>query len=235
VDLEAYVFSQPYAGWLLHGMVMTWAIGVGSCALAVLFALLLLPLRLSSRPGLAWMARGWVCLFRNLPPVPLLLFLTFALPGLMREGLGIILPRNTEFGLLLLGLGLNASAYLIEILRSGLNAVPRSQFEVALALGMSPWACRVRVLYPQAISLVMSALVGRLIHTVKNSAVAMVLPLPVDRMEVLGQAARIAGQTFAWAEPLLAAALTHLCIATLLSAVLGRWARRQQAWMGRGR
>ncbi len=53
----------------------------------------------------------------------------------------------------------------------------------------------------------------RLIHNMKNSAIALVLPLAVDNMEVVGQAGRIAGQTFAWAEPLIFAAAVHLTLA----------------------
>ncbi len=51
-------------------------------------------------------------------------------------------------------------------------------------------------------------------------------PLPVTQMELAGQAARIAGQTFAWAEPLLCVAAAHLTMALLLGLVVNRLSRR---------
>ena len=69
---------------------------------------------------------------------------------------------------------------------------------------------------------------NRLVHNMKNSTVALVLPLEVDSMEVLGQAGRVAGQTFAWAEPLIFAALVHLCLALLFGAIVNGLAARAQ-------
>jgi ABC-type amino acid transport system permease subunit len=54
------------------------------------------------------------------------------------------------------------------------------------------------------------------------------LPLSVNYLEVVGQAGRIAGQTFAWAEPLLFAAAVHLTLALSLGLVVSRLARRAE-------
>ncbi len=62
----------------------------------------------------------------------------------------------------------------------------------------------------------------------KNSSIALVLPLPVNRMEVVAQAGRIAGQTFAWAEPLLLAAAVHLALALFIGVLVNRLARKAQ-------
>jgi ABC-type amino acid transport system permease subunit len=86
-----------------------------------------------------------------------------------------------------------------------------------------------RVIVVQTIRIVAPLLASRFIHNMKNSTVALVVPLPVDEMEVVGQAGRIAGQTFTWAEPLIFAATVHLALALGLGWALNAWAVREQA------
>ena len=85
------------------------------------------------------------------------------------------------------------------------------------------------MIYPQAVRIVAPALASRFIHNVKNSTLALVVPLPVHMMEVVGQAGRIAGQTFSWAEPLIFAAGIHLLLALGLGRLLNSWASKEQA------
>jgi general L-amino acid transport system permease protein len=96
-------------------------------------------------------------------------------------------------------------------------------------LGLAPRVIRRRVIYPQAVRIAAPALTSRLIHNMKNSTMAVIVPLPVGTMEIVGQAGRIGGQTFAWAEPLLAVACVHLLLALALGTVLNGWALREQA------
>jgi hypothetical protein len=63
----------------------------------------------------------------------------------------------------------------------------------------------------------------------KNSTLALIVPLPVQMMEVVGQAGRIAGETFSWAEPLMFAACIHLMLAIGLGGLLNNWATKEQA------
>jgi ABC-type amino acid transport system permease subunit len=129
-----------------------------------------------------------------------------------------------EFGLLIAALSLNTSAYIAEILRSGIRAVAPQHHDAGRTLGLSPRRIRIFITYPQAIRIALPALGTRLIHNMKNSTIALVLPISVDRMELLGQAGRIAGQTFAWAEPLIFAAAAHLTLAVLLGLVVNKLA-----------
>jgi ABC-type amino acid transport system permease subunit len=172
---------------------------------------------------------AFVTIFRNLPLVPLLLFLTFAIPGLWRALWGHSFPPGLELEILLLGLTLNTAAYFAEILRAGVSAVAPEQIYASRTLGLSPRTIRNRIIFPQAVRIVAPSLASRFIHNTKNSTLALVVPLPVDRMEVVGQAGRIAGETFSWAEPLVFAACVHLSLALGLGWILNRWASREQA------
>lgn len=228
LDFQTYVFSPPYFGWLGRGVAMTLIVTVattfGSMALAFPVAS-----ATTSRSGAARaVGRSYVALFRNLPLVPLLLFLVFGLPGVWPALFARPFPAGQEFFLLLVGLSLNTSAYLAEILRAAIQSVPARHVEAARVLGLSGGAIVARVVYPQALRIAAPAAVTRLIHNMKNSTVALVLPLPVEAMEVVGQAGRIAGATFAWAEPLLFAAAVHLTLATTLSVALNGWAQSEK-------
>ena len=232
MDFSQYVFGQPYFGWLCRGFLMTLLIGLASCGCGALLGLLSLHCHFAKNRLIRTAGVCYIILFRNLPTVPLLLFLTFALPGIWLQITGHGLPRGLEFYLLLLGLSLNAGPYLSEILRAGIEAVDSRQTEMARTLGLSEKAIRRRVVFPQAVRIVAPALASRFIHIMKNATLALVVPLPVQMMELVGQASRIAGQTFSWAEPLIFAAVGYLSLALIMSRLLQRWASREQARIG---
>ena len=232
MDFARYVFGTPYFEWLCRGVLMTMLIAAVSGLGAAIIGFLVLQCRCSVRGPLRALGVGFVMTFRNLPLVPLLLFLTFGLPGLWTALSGSPFPRGLELALVVLGLALNTAAYLAEIMLAGVTAVAPQQVDAARSLGLTPGAIRRRVVYPQAARVVAPALASRFIHNMKNSTVALVVPLPVDVMEVVGQAGRIAGQTFSWAEPLIFAACVHLFLAVCLGHVLNRWASLEQARIG---
>lgn len=228
LDFAQYVFSEPYFGWLCRGVGMTLLVTVLTTVAALVLGAGVAAMRLS--PRAFWRAAGaaYVAVFRNLPPLPLLLFLLYGLPGAVRSLAGLSLPSGVEFPLLIAGLSLNTSSYLAETLRSGVRAVAAEQWDAGRVLGLGRWAVLRLVIYPQALRISFPALGTRLIHNMKNSTLALALPLPVGYMEVVGQAGRIAGQTFAWAEPLLFAAAVHMSLALLLSFAVQRMARGEQ-------
>jgi His/Glu/Gln/Arg/opine family amino acid ABC transporter permease subunit len=220
--------SEPYLGWLLSGVGMTVVIATLSGVAGMVIGVAVTTARISDRPVVRWLARIYICIFRNLPPVPLLLFLVFALPGLYRSLFGAAFPRGMEFGLLITGLSLNTSAYLAEILRGGVRGVPLQHWDAARVCGLTRGKTLLLVVYPQALRITLPALGTRLIHNMKNSSIALVLPLAPIYMDVTSQAGRIAGQTFAWAEPLIFAAGVYLILTLALSSLVARLARRSQ-------
>lgn len=227
MDFGRYVFGAPYFEWLCRGILMTVLIALISSILAAVASLAVLRCQLSATRGPRAIAVAFVIVFRNLPLVPLLLFLSFGVPGLWRQIWGHPFPRGMDFWLLLLGLSLNTAAYLSEILRAGAAAVSHQQVEAARTLGLTPSVIRRRVVYPQAIRIVGPALASRFIHNMKNASFAIVVPLPLGAMEVVGQAGRIAGETFSWREPLIVAALVYLVLALGAGRLLDRLTSRE--------
>lgn len=228
MNFTEYVFSPPYINWLITGLVFTVIIAVLTSIFSLIIGGIICFLHISKQNLFYLSAKLYINIFRNIPPLPFLLFLIFGLPGIYTLVTGDTFPRNMVFPLLILGISLNTAAYIAEIIRSGLKGVPESNIDSARVLGLNPFIIRLHILLPQALRISFPALGTRLIHNMKNASIALVLPLNVNHMEVMGQAGRIAGQTFAWAEPLIFAACVYLILTIALQLVIKRFSEGMQ-------
>jgi len=229
MHFQKYVFTEPYWGWLVEGVGNTLLISLISGILALLLGIALALGSVGGNKNGSRLATLFTSVFRNIPPVPMLLLLSFGLPHLWRSVSGGTFPSGLEFHMLVFGLALNTSAYICEILRSGIRSVPAAQPEAGHALGLSRFTIGTRIVLPQALRVSAPALATRLIHNMKNSSIALVLPLNLSRMELMGQSSRIAGQTFAWSEPLVFSAAVYLILSVLLSLLFNGYASRCQS------
>lgn len=142
---------------------LTLACGAASLVLGVLVALG----RMSRFWPLRLLLSGYVQLIRATPLLIQLIYIFFALPFA-----GIKLP---PFLAAFVGLTLNVSAYLSEVYRSGIEAIPRGQRDAAAALGMRPWVINARVVLPQAIRIVIPALGNYMVSLFKDTSLAAVI------------------------------------------------------------
>jgi polar amino acid transport system permease protein len=120
----------------------------------------------TARWGLGWaraLVMVYVELIRNTPFIVQLFFIFFGLPSL-----GV---RMTGMTAAVLAMTINLTAYCIEIVRAGLEAVPPGQREAGQALGISPVSVFIYITLPQAIAIVYPALVSQIIITMLESAV----------------------------------------------------------------
>ena len=118
------------------------------------------------RGGNAWLSRAvgaYVEAIRNTPFLVQLFFIFFGLPSLGIRLNGIVAA--------ILAMTLNLAAYGIEIVRAGLDAVPRGQWEAAHALGLSHYRVFVSVILPQALKVIFPALSGQIVISMLESAV----------------------------------------------------------------
>ena len=105
--------------------------------------------------------------------VPTLLFIYFFF--LVVPQLGIKLPA---FWKITLPVAISACGVVAEVLRSGVNAVPKGQREAALSLGMSSQSVFLKVVFPQAIRYVIPALISEMVIVVKDTTFAYVVNFP---------------------------------------------------------
>ena len=77
--------------------------------------------------------------------------------------------------MLAIPIGLAAAAVLAEVFRAGMNAVPKGQTEAALSIGMRPFRVKTKIVFPQAIKIVIPSLISQLVVVVKDTTVAYVV------------------------------------------------------------
>ncbi len=105
--------------------------------------------------------------------VPTLLFIYFFF--LVAPQLGIKLP---VFWKITIPVSLSACGIVAEVLRSGVNAVPKGQKEAALCLGMTDWRVFNQIVFPQALRYVIPSLISELVIVVKDTTFAYVVNFP---------------------------------------------------------
>jgi general L-amino acid transport system permease protein len=176
----------------------------------------------------------WYCLVAIVAP-PLLMFLVLGLPLSFEvptlgsynfEGGIVLLP---ELMALLLGLTLYTAAFIAEIVRSGIEAVPRGQKEAARALGLRPWQVQRLVVIPQALRVIIPPLTNQYLNLTKNSSLAVAIGYP-DLVSVF--AGTVLNQTNQAVEVILITMAVYLTI-SLLTAAAMNWFNARMALVER--
>lgn len=152
---------------LLVGLRLTVILTLTCGAASLLFGMFVALGRRSRFLPLRMLLNGYVQLVRSTPLLIQLVYIYYALPFA-----GI---RLGAFMSAFIGLTLNVSAYLSEVYRSGIEAVPRGQRDAAAALGMKPWTIMARVVLPQAVRIVIPALGNYIVSLFKDTSLAAVI------------------------------------------------------------
>jgi polar amino acid transport system permease protein len=202
------------APFILQGTQTTVIICVSSIILATALALVGSVSRLSPNVVLNSVASLYVSLIRGTPLLVQILFIYLALPQL-----GLVIPP-LEGGIL--ALGLNYGAYMTEIFRAGIQAVPRGQREAAQALGMKERLIMRRIVLPQAIRIVVPAIGNEFIAMIKDSSLLSVVAVT----ELLWRARRVGVRDFETLQALMVAALVYWTLTILFSFFQERLERR---------
>ena len=163
-----------------------------------------------------WPLMAVIDVFRAIPPLVLLILLYAGLPF---AGLDL-----GAWGAVALAFLLNTGAYYAEILRAGIESVPKGQHEAARALGLRRWQVWVFVVLPQAVRNVLPDLIGNTLEVVKLTSIASVVALP----ELLFQARQAQSVTFN-ATPILVAAVAYFVLLWPFVRLLSRLENRQFA------
>nr|WP_222866999.1 MULTISPECIES: amino acid ABC transporter permease [Corynebacterium] len=199
------------AGWTIALTVLAMLIGVvGGAIVAVL--------RMSENPVLSTVAWFYLWVFRGTPVYVQLVFWgllgtiysTIDL-GVTEVDLSTILSNT--FVLAFVGLGLNESAYMAEIVRAGIQAVPEGQTEASKALGMSWWQTVRRTILPQAMRIIIPPTGNEFISLLKTTSLVIAVPFS---LELYGRSTDIANALFLPVPMLLVAATWYLVITSIL-------------------
>ncbi len=200
---------------ILAGVGLTVFLTFASMALALVVGLLLALAKINRRAWyFYWPAAALVEIERDTPLLLQLFFLFFVLPT---WGLRID-PIPTG----ILGLGLNYAAYLSEVIRAGIEAVPRGQQEASRALGMSQRQTMRIVILPQALRIVVPPIGNYFVSLFKDTALVSTISI----QELLFTTRLIASQNFRYLE-LFSIAFTIYFIISFPAAWAVRWLERR--------
>jgi len=202
-----YSIIIKYLPYLLQGAGLTIELAVLGIALGIFIGLIAALLKISHTP-LRFIAHFYIWLIRGTPLLVQLFLIYFGLPQL-----GIKLDA---FPSSVLGLGINSGAYLAEVFRGGIEAVPVGQTEASLSLGMGKFLTMRRIILPQGLRIALPSLGNQFIISLKDSSLCSVITMS----ELLQTSQRFASVTFASMEFYTAAAALYLLMTTVLSAAL---------------
>ena len=159
------------------GLPLTLLMFVGTVVGGMPFAVLLALGRRSSLPAIKALCVGFIEIVRGVPLITVLFMASLMFPLFMPEGLTIDKFLRAQIGMILF-----FAAYAAEIVRGGLQAIARGQYEAADAIGLTYWQKTSRIILPQALRIVLPALMNDIIRAFKNTTFVSIIGL----FDVLG-------------------------------------------------
>ena len=128
--------------------------------------------RRSKLPAIRTFCTIYVELIRGVPLISVLFMASFMFPLFMPQGLSIdVLIR------VLVGITLFAAAYMAEVIRGGLQAIPKGQLEAAATLGLSYWQTQRKIVLPQALAMVVPSIMNNFIGLFKDTSLVTIVSL----------------------------------------------------------
>ncbi len=163
---------QPVDTDLWSGLPLTLLLSTLAMVMAFPIAVCIALGRRSGMPAIRSLCTVYVELVRGVPLISVLFMASFLFPLLLPQGVSIdVLVR------VLAGFTLFAAAYLAEIIRGGLQAVPQGQVEAAATVGLSYWQTQRKVVLPQALAMVVPGIVNSFISSFKDTSLVAIVSL----------------------------------------------------------
>ncbi|NCZ74195.1 MAG: amino acid ABC transporter permease, partial [Betaproteobacteria bacterium] len=128
--------------------------------------------RRSAMPAVSALCTVYIELIRGVPLISVLFMASFMFPLLM--------PTGTKIDVLLrvfIGITLFAAAYMAEVIRGGLQAIPKGQIEAAQSLGMTYWQTQRKIVLPQALAMVVPGVMNNFIGIFKDTSLVTIVSL----------------------------------------------------------
>ena len=167
------VFGLRYVGteyW--SGLPLTLILAVIGMLFAFPFAILLALGRRSQLPAVRMVSVAYIELVRGVPLITVLFMASVMLPLFLPSGFTIDKLLRAQVAFILF-----AAAYLAEVIRGGLQAIPKGQIEAADALGLGYWRRTRLIVLPQALTMVIPPLVNNFIGAFKNTSLVLIIGL----------------------------------------------------------
>ena len=163
---------EPVRTDLWGGLPLTVMLAALSIFLAFPLSVLVALGRRSKLPAIRTVCVVYIELIRGVPLISVLFMASFMFPLFMPQGMTIdVLVR------VLVGITLFAAAYMAEIVRGGLQAIPKGQLEAADTLGLSYWQTQRKIVLPQALAMVVPSMMNNFISIFKDTSLVTIVSL----------------------------------------------------------
>ena len=214
--------------WLLSGLVTTLELSVCAWLLAVVLGIVSGALRTVPFRPLRVLATAYVEFFRNVPLLVWMFFWYFGVPPLLPRAVqDWLLAHGLEFWAAVGALGVYSGARFSEVLRSGIQSIPRTQLEASVASGLTVVQAYRYVILPVALRLIIPPATNESVNLLKNSSVA----LTISVAELTFQTRQIETYTAKAIEALTAGTVIYLVLCLSVASLMA-WVERRTAIPG---
>jgi len=189
-----------YSNFFIEGVKQTLLLSLLSLLIGLIIAFLISYMRMSSYKILTLIAKSYVEIIRG---TPLMLQILIVYYGL--DSLGL---KLTAFIASLIAVSLNSSAYVSEIIRSGIESIDKGQFEASRSLGLSKAQTMKKVILPQAIKNILPSLGNEFVTLIKETSIASTIGVG----ELMFQTTKLQSLSFEAMKPLFLVSLIYFAL-----------------------
>lgn len=205
------IMSQYWRVFLVEGLSVTLELTFISVLLGVVLGTVVAMLKMSRFKIIRFLVSVYVEVIRGTPILLQLYIFVFALPGL------VTFVKLSYFTWTAIALCINSSAYVSEVIRSGIQAVDKGQTEAARSLGLSSGQTMMRIVLPQAVKNILPALGNEFIMMLKETSLASTFFVG----DLMTSYLTVKGTTYLGFECLVIVGVIYLCITYPLSKLVG--------------
>ncbi|MSQ49976.1 MAG: amino acid ABC transporter permease [Betaproteobacteria bacterium] len=215
---------QRSAGYLFRdGMTFTLTLTVLAMLGGIFFGTLLAMMRLSSLRALSWFAGGYVNLMRSLPLVLVIFWFFFLVPYIGAWLIGAKDPVKVgSFMSCLITFVMFEAAYYCEIMRAGIQSIPRGQVWAGYALGLNYFATMRRIVLPQAFRNMLPVLLTQTVILFQDTSLVYV----ISATDFLGAASKVANRDYRLVEMYTFVAVVYFIMSYGLSTLVKNLQKR---------
>ena len=209
------MLKPQYLDLLITGLWITLLIVVTTFFTSIILGSVVAFSRLSSNKIVSSIANIYVEICRNVPGLFWIMFFYFVFPEILPSDLAKNVNSYIYYPIVagIIGLTVDNSSYVSDIIRSGVLSVPKGEREAGIAMGLNNTQLWIYVLFPHTLRTVFPPLSSRMIHNLKNSSLCMAIGAP----EITWATQQIESLTFRGMEATIVATLVYISLALLLT------------------
>jgi polar amino acid transport system permease protein len=214
-----YFFVGRFPHGSLGGIALTLYLAVISCILSFFGGLILGLLNISQSRVVRAVALVILNFIRGMPLLMVIFWMYFLLPALM----GSTVSENWT---VIMALTLFTSAYMSQIVKAGIESIPRGQTEAALSTGLTHWQAMVYIVLPQGLRNMIPSFVNQFVSMIKDTSLAFI----VGVSELTHVATQINNRTIIYPTEIFAFIAVIYFIICFAFTTLSRWMEKRLAW-----